>query len=114
MPLAGFKPATPASDRLHLRPLGHWDRPLYLRERDLTPIVQEAGWAIGQVWTGAENLVHTGIRSWDPPVLGESLYRLSYLGHQSPQHWDFHHVNGNQSYARLSVRVFLHAYLLYF
>jgi hypothetical protein len=25
--------------------------------KDLVPIVQEAGWASGQVWTGAENLV---------------------------------------------------------
>jgi hypothetical protein len=31
-----------------------------------TPIVQKAGWAPGPVWTGAENLVHTGIRSPDP------------------------------------------------
>jgi len=29
------------------------------------PIVQEAGWASGSIWTGAENLVPTGIRSWD-------------------------------------------------
>jgi hypothetical protein len=29
-------------------------RPLYLRERELVPIVQEAGWAPGSVWTGAE------------------------------------------------------------
>ena len=27
------------------------------------PIVQEAGWAQGPVWTGAENLAPTGIRS---------------------------------------------------
>jgi len=27
------------------------------------PIVQEAGWAPGPVWTGAENLAPTGIRS---------------------------------------------------
>ena len=32
-------------------------RPLYLRERDVVPIVQKAGWAPGPVWTGAENLV---------------------------------------------------------
>jgi len=30
---------------------------------DPVPIVQEAGWASGPVWTGAENLAPTGIRS---------------------------------------------------
>ena len=44
------------------------------------PIVQEAGWAPGPVWTGAENLAPTGIRSPDRPVRSESLYRLSYPG----------------------------------
>jgi len=29
-------------------------RPLYPRERDQVAIVQEAGWAPGQVWTGAK------------------------------------------------------------
>ena len=36
-------------------------RPLYPRERYRVPIVQEAGWAPGQVWTRAENLAPTGI-----------------------------------------------------
>ena len=31
-------------------------RPLYPQERDTVPIVQDAGWAPGPVWTGAENL----------------------------------------------------------
>ena len=31
-------------------------QPHYPRERDPIPIVQEAGWAPGPVWTGAENL----------------------------------------------------------
>jgi hypothetical protein len=42
------------------------------------PIVQEAGWATGPVWTGAENLALTGIRSPDRPAHRQSLYRLSY------------------------------------
>ena len=33
--------------------------------KDLVPIVQEAGWAPGPVWTGAQNLTPTGIRSLD-------------------------------------------------
>ena len=28
--------------------------------KDLVPIVQEAGWAPGPVWTGVENLTTTG------------------------------------------------------
>jgi hypothetical protein len=44
------------------------------------PIVQEAGWVPGPVWTGAENLAPTGIRSPDRPSRSESLYRLSYRG----------------------------------
>jgi hypothetical protein len=31
--------------------------------RDPVPVVQEAGWASGPVWTGVENLAPTGIRS---------------------------------------------------
>jgi len=44
--------------------------------KDPVPIVQEAGWAPGPVWTGAENLAPTGIRSPDRPTRSESLYRL--------------------------------------
>ena len=38
-------------------------RPLFNPGKDPVPIVQEAGWAPGPVWTGAENLAPTGIRS---------------------------------------------------
>jgi hypothetical protein len=41
-------------------------RLLYPWERDPVPIVKEGGWAPGQVWTGAENLASTGIRSPPP------------------------------------------------
>jgi hypothetical protein len=34
---------------------------LYSRIRDPVPIVQEAEWVSGLVWTGAENLAPTGI-----------------------------------------------------
>ena len=46
--------------------------------KDRVPIVQEAGWAPGPVWTGAEKLAPTGIRSSDRPARSQSLYRLSY------------------------------------
>ena len=42
------------------------------------PIIQEAGWVPGPVWTVAQNLASTGIQSPDRPVRSESLYRLSY------------------------------------
>ena len=49
--------------------------------KDLVPIVQEAGWAPGPVWTGAENLAPTRIQSPDRPAHSQSLYRLSYSAH---------------------------------
>ena len=48
--------------------------------KDPVPIVQEAGWATGPVWTAAKNLALTGIRSPDRPARREPLYRLSYRG----------------------------------
>ena len=53
-------------------------RPLFTPWKDPVPIVQEAGWDPGPVWTGAKNLVPTGIRSPDRPARSQSLYRLSY------------------------------------
>jgi hypothetical protein len=47
------------------------------------PIVQEAGWAAGPVWTRAKNLAPTGIRSPDRPAHSQSLYRLSYPAHNT-------------------------------
>ena len=38
------------------------------------------GWAPGPVWTCAENLAPTGIRSPNHSTPIESLYRLSYRG----------------------------------
>jgi len=56
-------------------------RPLFAHGKDPVPIVQEAGWDPGPVWTGAENLAPTGIRSPDRPARSQSLYRLSYPAH---------------------------------
>jgi hypothetical protein len=52
-------------------------RPLY-PGKDPVSIVQEAGWAPGPVWTGAENLTPTGIRFPNLQARSQSLYRLSY------------------------------------
>jgi hypothetical protein len=43
-------------------------RPYFTPGKDPLPIVQEAGWAPGSVWTDAENLTPTGIRSPDRPA----------------------------------------------
>ena len=56
-------------------------RPLYTPGKDKVPVVQEAGWAPGPVWTDAENLATTGIRSPDRPARSQSLYRLRYPAH---------------------------------
>jgi hypothetical protein len=42
-------------------------RPHTTPGKEPVPILQEAGWASGPVWTGAENLAPTGIRSPDCP-----------------------------------------------
>ena len=44
---------------------------------ETVPIVQEVGWALGPIWTGAENLAANGIRSADRPARPESLSRLT-------------------------------------
>jgi hypothetical protein len=56
-------------------------QPLFTPGKDPVPIVQKAGCAPFPVWTGAENLAPTGIRSPDRPARSQSLYRLSYPTH---------------------------------
>jgi hypothetical protein len=58
-------------------------QPLFTPGKDPVFIVQEAGWTTGPVWTGAENLALTGIRSPDRPARSQSLYRLRYPAHSS-------------------------------
>jgi hypothetical protein len=47
---------------------------LYPLKRDPVPIVLEAGWAPGTVWTAAQNFAPTVIRSPKRPSRGDSLY----------------------------------------
>ena len=44
--------------------------------KESVPIVQEVGWAPGQVWTATENLELRASR----PAHSESLYQLHYRG----------------------------------
>ena len=63
--------------------LNGWSAPRSGRStprKEPVSIVEEAGWAPEPVWTGAENLAPTGVRSPDRPARNESLYRLSYPG----------------------------------
>ena len=57
--------------------------------KDAVPTVQEAGWVPVQVWTSAENLAPTGIRSPDRRTRSVSLYRLRYPGPQFLQNYIF-------------------------
>ena len=68
---------------------GGWSTPRsgrFTPGKDPVPIVQEAGWAPGQMWTNAENLTPTGIRSPDRPARSESLYRQRYPGARKNTH----------------------------
>ena len=58
-------------------------RPLFTPGKDPVPIVQEVGWAPRPVWTGAQNLAPTGIRSPDRLACSQSLHRLSYRAHMT-------------------------------
>ena len=49
-------------------------------QKDLVPIVQEAGWAPGPVWTGGKSRPHRD-PILDRPARSQSLYRLSYPAH---------------------------------
>ena len=57
-------------------------RPLFTPGKGPVPIVQEAGWALGPVWTGEENFSPTGIRFPDRPARSQSLYRLRNPAHK--------------------------------
>jgi len=78
-------------------------RSLLTPGKDPVPIIQEVGWAPGPVWTGAENLAATEIRTPDRPARSQSLYRLRSPAHRVtiwclamyPQTWlrDVIHIN---------------------
>jgi len=58
-------------------------RPHFTPGKDPVPIVQEAGWAPGPVWTGGKSRPHRDSIP-DRPARSQSLYRLSYPAHN---HW---------------------------
>jgi len=56
-------------------------RPHFTPGKDPVPILQEAGWAPGPVWTGAEKSRPHRDSIPDRPARRQSLYRLSYPAH---------------------------------
>jgi hypothetical protein len=60
-------------------------RRLTPRKETRYPLYRRLGGAPGPVWTGAENLAPTGIRSPDRPARNQSLYRLRYCGQRTVQ-----------------------------
>ena len=55
-------------------------RPHFTRGKDPVPILQEAGWAPGQVWTGGKSRPHRDSIP-DCPARSQSLYRLNHPAH---------------------------------
>jgi len=55
-------------------------RPHFTPGKDSVPILQEAGWAPGPVWTGRKSHPHQDSIP-DCPARSQSLYRLSYPTH---------------------------------
>ena len=55
-------------------------RPHFTPGKDPVPILQEAGWAPGPVWTGGKSRPHRDSIP-DRPVRSQLLYRLSYQAH---------------------------------
>jgi len=55
-------------------------RPHFTPGKDSVPIVQEAGWALGPVWTGGKSRPHRDSIP-ERPARSQSLYRLRYPAH---------------------------------
>ena len=56
-------------------------RPQFTPGKGQVPIVQEAGWAPGSVWTGGKSRPHRDSIP-DRPARSQSLYRVSYPAHK--------------------------------
>ena len=65
-------------------------RPHFIPRKDLVPILQEAGWALGLVWMGGKSCPHRDSIS-DHPARSQSLYRLSYLAHPTMRYKPKYH-----------------------
>jgi len=61
-------------------------RPHFTPGKDPVPIVQEAGWAPGRVWTGGKSRPHRDSIP-DRVARSQTLYRLSYPVHKYPSRY---------------------------
>ena len=57
-------------------------RPHFIPGKDPVPILQEAGWAPGPIWTGGKSRPHRD-SILDRPASSQLLYQLSYPAHPS-------------------------------
>ena len=55
-------------------------RPHFTTGKDPVPVLQEAGWAPGPVWTGEKSRLHQDSIP-DRPACNQLLYQLSYRAH---------------------------------
>ena len=62
-------------------------RPRFTPGKDPVPILEEACWAPGPVWTGEKSRPHRDSIP-DRPARSESLYRLSYPAHKTSVYFD--------------------------
>ena len=60
-------------------------RPQFTPRKEPVPILQEAGWAPGPVWTGGKSRLHRDSIP-DRPARIQSVYRLSYPAHHHIWH----------------------------
>ena len=74
-------------------------RPHFTPGKDPVPILQEAGWALGPVWTGGKSRPHRDSIS-DRSARSHSLYRLSYPAHSS----------GGILYIYIYIYIYIHIY----
>ena len=89
-------------------------RPHFTPGKDPVPILQEAGWAPGPVWTGGKSRPHRDSIP-DHPSRCQSLYWLSYLTHimvRTETNFTFHPRTSSIPYFPLSFLYFFPSTLL--
>jgi len=73
--------------------------------KDPVPIVQEAGWAPGPIWTGGKSRPHRDSIP-DRPARSQSLYRLSY-----PAHTHTHTHTYTHTYTLIYIYIYIYIYV---
>ena len=83
-------------------------RPHFTPGKDPVPILQEAGWAPGPVWTGGKSRPHQDSIS-DRPARSQSLHLLSYPVHKQKYYKEKSYYNNEsltQTYQTLWLYLF--------